>query len=207
MAAVRDLQHDERIPRVSQGEPFVPACRHQPSPQHENRQQIATHEGQFHRPRRVFQRDHQAKEQLRGRLVGRTVPGARHIARLVGVRPLQLGIGGKHEVRVDPEALDAAVPQVADHVVVGTDRGDGDRRTHQDRKRQGAQEQSPPCVTHMPGAIQRDQVGRAGDACQRKKQRGAKRGLTDGERQHRRDANDAGQCDGDAEGAHEALLV
>ena len=62
-------------------------------------------------------------------------------------------------------------------------------------------------LARVSDTTQDDEIGDAGHRGEREEQRGAERGFADGESQHRSDANDAGECDRNAEGAHEAPLV
>ncbi len=78
--------------------------------------------------------DDETKEQLSAGRIRRLRPQARHLARLVGVRVGHRRIGRDHGVRVVAELLNAPVPQVPHHVVVGADGRDGKGQPEGDRE-------------------------------------------------------------------------
>ena len=123
----------------------------------------------------------------------------RHVARLGRVRPLELGIGRQHEIGVDTETLDTAVPEIPDHVVVGVHRCDCDRRAHQHGKRQRAEKETARRLTQIPGNAQRCEIRDAGNCREREEQGRAEWCLGHRQRQHRGSADQTGEGERNAQ--------
>ena len=143
VAAVSDFEHHERVPGVGQRQPFRAPGRGQPTPQHDDRQEVAGHERELHRQRRVADHHDQPEEELCRRRVWRPIAAARHAHRLIGVRMRHRRIGGQNRVWAVAEQLHPSIPLVAHHVAVGTDRCDGHRNAQNDGGGESGEQQAP----------------------------------------------------------------
>ena len=131
---MRNLKDHQLIPRVRHHEPLRQSDQRKPAPHDEDRHQVARNERQFHRARRVVDGDDEPEEQLGAGRIRSTRARARHPTSLVGVKGRHSGIRRNAVIGVEAVHLNAAVPQVANHVAVEIDSRCDQRRAKGQRE-------------------------------------------------------------------------